>query len=211
MATLSVTAKTGDVGVYKTGSITWATIHDAAAGTDVRTTTAIVSARNPTADVSYTVERGFEVFDTSALGTGITISAATLTLTGTSTKTDAGSSYNIYNTTCADPPTVNDYGSVGTTAYATAIAGASWNDAGANVFTLNAAGIAAINPTGVTKMSIRDVTKDAANVAPGINDSDLILYKLVGFGSNPPQLDITYATTVATVAPNSLALLGVGT
>ena len=59
-----------------------------------------------------------------------------------------------------------DYDSIGTTVFATGIGYSAWNTSSDNTFTLVAAGLAAIDKAGVTKMASREAKYDATDTAP---------------------------------------------
>lgn len=110
------------------------------------------------------------LFDTSIIGTGHTVVAATLTLIGTA-KADALSATPSINVFSSNPASntsagLGDYGTIGSTPFATAIPYASWSTSGANIFTLNSSGVAAISITGITKLGVRNPEYDLANVSP---------------------------------------------
>ncbi len=118
-----------------------------------------------TTDSWRAIYRGILLFDTSALG-DIVISSATLALKGVN-KADPVNWAPDVCVYSSDPATnddiiAGDYDSLGTTAFSDVITYAAWDTAGWNTFTLNAAGLAAISKTGVTKLGIRNANYDVA-------------------------------------------------
>lgn len=63
-----------------------------------------------------------------------------------------------------------------------------------NDFTLNAAGLAAISKTGVTKFGIADATHDIGGAAPGwvSGDNIAVYFNSADAASNKPKLTVTY-------------------
>jgi len=152
--------------------------------------------------------------DTSTITNGISLTKATVTLSGTD-KTDANSispTFNIYTSAPADDanPAAGDYNSFGSTALSGDITYAAWNAAADNVFSLSGTGIAQVSLTGITKLGIREATYDAADVEPTWSDTN---WSRVRFNSadaagtdDDPLLSIW-----GTATPRlSLALTGVG-
>jgi hypothetical protein len=157
--------------------------------------------------------RGIATFDTSPLGSGATISAATLSYFGSSKLNGAGDggTTNIYTSTpAANNNLANaDYGQLGSTAQCdTAISYASWSNTAYNDFLFNATGLSNISKTGVSKFGTREVTHDVANVAPAnsTNETSITVVEADN-GSNKPKLVITY--TAVTSKPNLMPLLGI--
>lgn len=211
MATLTVYcvagANTGlDSNCYRySDPSTWADIHDNADGTGTTVSNASFYAAlvqsSTTSNRWAEIDRGFYLFDTSALPDNANISSATLSLYGSS-KADTGSwspSINIYS---ANPAATNnivnaDYDQVGTTPYSTAITYANWSTTGYNDFALNATGIAAISKDGITKFSSREVTYDVANTAPtwaSNKVASFTIYTADNGDAYRPKLVINYTT-----------------
>lgn len=154
------------------GENTWATIHDATAGTAVSvvaTKIFIVIQPGPTSGKWGRITRSFILFDTSAISDTDTLDSAVLSLYGATviTEGDYGNGINIYSSTPAsnDDIVVGDFDQVGTSAFATAIPRASFSTSAYNDFTLNATGEAAVDFTGISKFSMRWVN-DANNSEP---------------------------------------------
>lgn len=148
--------------------------------------------------------RGFALFDTSALGAGVTVTSATLTMTP------------IYLTDYSDPQSVSicgstpasstaivnaDYDQLGTTKFASDVAIAALTVDTAHDFALNASGLAAISKTGVTKLGVR-FKSDLENAEPTRTGSAAIqgIFYSSNAGSHPPFL--TVVTSAAAVGGN---------
>jgi len=177
----------------------WATAHGASSGTERSAPAYVQSAWNGS---SYFLERGFLVFNTSSLGSGVTVTAATLTLTcaailsgGTNTE-----AYNIYSSTGGTTVSGTDFNKGGTIAFSTAIGQTSLAASGVFTWTLNSSGIAQISKTSNTFFSVREATYDIGNGAPAEANY---------WGFNTPVLNVTYSTP--TTYTQSLTQLAVAT
>ena len=154
-----------------TGSETWQQAHDAASASDVYDTNAATSLA-----ASYTslglVTRSLFTFDTASLPDDAVVTEATLTFTGSGAVTGSNGSVDLVAGTPASPTSIvaADFNDVGTTLLANQIALGSWNGSGSNVFTLNAAGLAAINLTGYTTFALRH-SSDRLNSSPGSDNA----------------------------------------
>jgi hypothetical protein len=143
--------------------------------------------------------RGIFHFDTSALTSSATISAATFRLYCTAL-TDTLSIANdlcvVASTVTSDNTLANsDYQSIGSTEFASRFAWASWSTSAYNDLALNATGIAAVSLTGVTKIATRadddlDNTEPSVSFVDGNKNEPTV--QAADNGSNEPQLDITY-------------------
>lgn len=158
--------------------VSWTTIvNDAGNGNDSASTLirAPQFASDDSTDTWRLLRRSIMLFDTSALTSGATISAATLSLYGTAKLDDlsATPTTNIYSSAPASDTTLadGDFNSLGSTAFATAITYASWSTVAYNDFTLNASGLAGISKTGITKMGTRNPEYDVADSSPTWADS----------------------------------------
>ncbi len=110
------------------------------------------------------------LFNTSSIPDNVTILSATLKLyvTVAADMTPIGGNFNIFS---ADPVSDDalvaaDYGTLGTTPYATAIDPDDMTVSEWITFTLNSIGLAAISKTGLTKLGIREAVFDAGNTTP---------------------------------------------
>ena len=145
--------------------------------------------------------RSLFLFDTSSLPDDAIITGATLSIYGTADTIDKAGwlpNINIY----ASIPASNialvaaDYVQIGSTPLCdTPITYANWNTVGYNDFILNAAGLAAISKTGVTKFSARNANYDVGNSAPAWANAQYS--GLYGYFSEKgegyrPKLVITY-------------------
>jgi hypothetical protein len=214
-STLTVYPDPGDPGttsvdgfVAITNAATWADAHDATDGSVANTTqTAGVFIRSSFAGGLYGDVRFFALFDTSALGSGATVSNAVLSfatyaLGNTSIDNSTAeivSASPASNTTLGTP----DYDQLGTTSFAsmTIGSGGTWSDVDGtyNDFTLNASGRANISSTGVSKFAVR-VGLDLSNVAPtGVNENNCYRADNAGNASDP-KLVITYTAAPLTIA-----------
>ena len=145
-------------------------------------------------------DRTIFLFDTSLLPNGATITSAIFSIYGAGAKQDPTSSsptFNIYSSNPASNTALvpADFTTLGTTQYATSITYAAWNDSGYNDFTLNAAGIAAISKTGITKFGLREASFDAGSGTPNwVNSAVMYVggcFSEAGAGYKP-KLVITY-------------------
>lgn len=174
---------------------TWAAAHDASSCTSAYTTDLAVSAYYRTVNSAYYIYRGCLFFDTSGIGTD-TVSSASINLDPSTVIVDTNhtSAVNIYSSTAADPFTTSDYPHCGTTPYATSILYGSLTVGTYATWTLNSTGIAAINGSGTTKMSIREATFDVANTAPPFeNNPSIHFYPSSTAGTTEdPYLSVTH-------------------
>jgi hypothetical protein len=153
--------------------------------------------------------RGIILFDTSALTSGATISAATLTLYSTdSNKANGVGSPDLH--ICSTTPASNtalangDYSQFGSTSFGN-ITYSSWTNGvgAANAITINASGIANISLTGITKWGSR-LSWDINNNFTGTwaNSSSYIKYAGASFAgsgtTDDPKLVVTYSNNVTT-------------
>lgn len=150
--------------------------------------------------------RGIYLFDTSALTSSATISAATFSLFGTAKENGL---YSIGLTLVSSSPTSNtaivnaDYNiaNFGTTEFATRIAYADFSIVGYNDMALNASGISNISLTGISKFGTRG-DADFDNSAPAHPGSIKVASLTANFAdqagtSNDPKLTITYSSGVS--------------
>lgn len=210
MATLTVYPTTGDNDISSSNAV-FATAHDATTGTKGTGANSYILCRNNAG--AYDIYRGFMNFDTSALGAGATVTAVSSFLwsilhDGTGTL----AFWNVFGSTASEPIVAADYDLVGTTAFSTAKGQAGVTDTAYNSWVWNATGIAAIDQTGVTKVSYRETVYDVANTAPaGGNVGYLNYYNSAQAGtSNDPYLEITYTAGGSAVAPSVVARRNAG-
>lgn len=150
----------------------------------------------------YYITRTFHKFDTSIIGSGATISAASLFAYNNATDVTTGiSECSVTASNQADTITAGDFKNFIDTlltdtrfSYATLKAAASYRE-----FVFNATGINYITKTGTTKLSIRDYTHDYLNSAPaipGVGDGAAYFYNTTYAGTDhDPYLSVTYSST----------------
>jgi hypothetical protein len=143
------------------------------------------------------------LFDTSSIGSGKIVSAATLSLFGTTKANALGDpSIDIVSSSPASNTTLaaSDYGNLGSTSFAN-IAYASWSTSGYNDFSLNAGGISNISLTGVSKFGSRlgwDTANSFTGTWAGASTSALRCNQADASGTaNDPKLVVTYSLPAA--------------
>lgn len=151
----------------------------------------------------YHLDRMLALFYTEGLPDDASITQVIASVYGNS-KVDPQSwtpNLNVYASTPASNTglVAADYSQVGTTPYCdTPITYAGFSVTGYNDFTLNAAGIAAISKTGVTKLGFRNANYDVADVAPSNPTADRIAYLGCYFAEQgngyKPKLVVTYTS-----------------
>lgn len=163
---------------------------------------------------NYWLYRSFVLFDSSILGAGALISAATFSGYCT-TKVDddlslgSSKSIRLVQTTPASNTaiTTDDFEQTGTTAGATDKTVASFSTAAYNDFALNATGISWISPIGITKLGMRhtaDIDNTTPN-APGAADDYSLMYISsadVADTTQDPKLFITYTPGANSKSPS---------
>lgn len=166
-------------------------------------------------------KRAFVLFDTSALTSAASISAAVISFKGdgnASLDQLGTASVSIVSSTPASDTSISvgDYDQVGTTEFATARIGFGvWSTSAYNDFTLNASGIANISKTGVSKFGVRSNwdTDDAEPTWVASKFNTVSWYPSSRAGtSEDPKLVITYSTGLAGVKTvDDLAIASVKT
>lgn len=194
----------------------WASLR-AAAGNEVSYTTdnrpfGINS--SATANKWRSLYRLIYLFNTAALPDDAIIDGAVLSLFGSSKTDNLGinpsavvvSSAPASNTVLA----AGDFDSLGVVALSNVIAYADWSITGYNDFTLNAAGLALISKTGITKLGIKDYYYDLLGNTPAYSASktSYVWSWMAEKGTTyRPRLVVTYHVstlpTVTTQAANS--------
>ncbi len=151
-------ATSGDGYVRNTGTSSWATLRSAGSGTAAFPSGSGVNvyADSLSDFTNRYIDRGFIAFDTSSIGSGTTISSASLWIYVLSHAADAGGSFAIVSGTQASTSTLatSDFSAVGSTEFCTRV-GFGLTDNAWKEVVLNASGIAAINKTGTTKFALR--------------------------------------------------------
>lgn len=175
------------------GDLNYETGHDATNGS----TTACPAGGNQRPDGMWTKEgnntysicRGVVWFDTSSIGAGQVVTAATLTLK----QADSSGSLvlNIYAHTGSGQTTTNgDYSAMGTTQFST---GATpWGLNTTHDFVLNATGQLNINMTGTSKFALRGETEAETHTAPTVG-AYLSSYGSEDGEGSDPVLVVTYS------------------
>ena len=188
---------------YGAGSgVVWATIQPAA-GNLAFDSDALIYFAHIAGDTNSPnwriIGRSIFLFDTSVIGTD-SISAATLSLYGNAEADPAswGIDINIYSSAPATDTAVvaGDYDSLGITAYCdTSLTLATFSTIAYNDFAFNAAGIAAISKTGISKFGAREAIHDAGNSEPAHSNSESYFYGYMADQANTtydPKLVVTY-------------------
>lgn len=185
-------------------NVTWASLIGAA-GTNASDADAEVSCmyfKSGTESGKYNILlRSIFLFNVS-LPVGASISAVDFAFYGTFKADQHGAApdINIYSSNPASNTSLaaGDFDSLGSVAFCdTPVAYSSWNTAGYNNFSLNAAGIASIPVSGLAKLGLRNANYDAAGIAP-LWVSGAVSY-LQGYYAEQgagykPKLIITYST-----------------
>lgn len=205
-----------DGDVRRVSSTSWADARTGSTGNTAAASSTILSVKTQfaTDPSQWLINRAFILFDTSALGAGVIISSAVLSLAGDGnavTDTDTDTLHVVSATPASNTDLVSaDFVEVGSTSFASK-ALASWvATAGTyNDFTLNASGIANISLTGISKFALRMAT-DLNNSTPtGLNDIRIRASEIADTTSDP-KLVITY-TTSAIKTFNGVAMASVKT
>ena len=187
---------------------TWATIRGRSAGTGAwpsSTDDSVLWMKCATTASQYrAMARPFYLYDTSALTAAAAINAGTKSVFGSALAYTTGGfspdlAANIVTTTPASDTDLvtGDFDQQGTVVQCdTAIGIASWNQAGYNNWALNAAGLASISKTAITKLGIRENNYDRPNTAPTWTSE--VLSHCTGYfadqtgTANDPKLVVTY-------------------
>lgn len=162
--------------------------------------------------------RAILTFDTSPLTSSATITAAVLSIYGTSKNDDATAvtpDLDVYTSTPAanNNLTGTDFSQIGSTSQTgSPITYTNWSTTGYNDFTFNATGISNVSKTGVSKFGTRNANYDVAASAPTWTSGTT--HSVSGYyadnGSNMPKLVITYTLPGTTTINPTLLLMGVG-
>ena len=154
------------------------------------------------ANTYYRLYRGIFLFNTAALGVVAQVSAGTFSLYGYSkgdyiplTGGQAGLAVVSSDPSSSAILAASDYGALGSTRLSSDLAYASFSTAGYNDLALNAAGIAAISKTGLTKFGTRfaaDVDGTAAWLDYGTAELQVYYANEAGTDKDP-KLVVTYS------------------
>ncbi len=194
MAELTVFTTSADGNVSKSGTV-YATVQAATTGDTVAASDTILQTPNYFSTPNYTVGRIFFYFDTSALGATSTISSATMSVYGHTGQQETNvefSNLRLYEGTQSDSLVVADYDNFGAEALSDSFT--NWEYPLAtnaySTITLNAAGLALINKTGITKFCGR-IVGDITPAEPTGANQAIIWSNEKGTGYQP-KLVITY-------------------
>lgn len=215
------TSVDGDAYHFFSAGTSWATVQSATGDTtdgDSATPDSIqINSSTDSGNKWRLILRLFFHFDTSSIPDTDSISAATLSIQGSS-KSDGLSispTLNIYQSTAASNNTIiaGDYDQVGTTAFSSNITFAGFSTSAYNDWVLNASGLSNITKTGTSKFALRESAYDAPNVEPawvsGTNSNMFVIMADAVGTTTDPKLVITHAA--ASTSGNNLSnLLGVG-
>lgn len=187
----------------------WATI-TAGAGTGNNSTSTSGNIISITSDATLDrysqLIRAIYLFDTSSLTSGVTVTAAVLSIFGSSKADNLAITpdIDIYTSTPATNTDIanSDYSQVGSTSQTgSPITYAAWNTAAYNDFTLNATGISNVSKTSVSKFGARNANYDVSGVAPTWTVSTFSNirgnYADNAGTTNDPKLTVTYLPTIA--------------
>lgn len=203
----------GNVWHFTSTNTAWAALV-ASAGTGAADSNATVYGTYINSDTSTPfwkhLYRGIVLFDSSAIGVGKIVTAATLSLYGSSKADDLSITpdLNIYSSAPASNTSLasGDYNSLGSTAFSSAITYSDYSVTGFNDFVLNSSGIANIPVDGISKFGVRNANYDVAANAPSWTQS--LTSRLLFYGSEQgtgfkPKLVLTYSIPKSTLMDNS--------
>jgi hypothetical protein len=200
MSTTTTFYASDNAGIGVDTTTSYATAHDATAGTGINKTGAQNDHFSRKDGSWWSLYRAFCNFDTSAIGSGKTIISATAGAYGKSKGGTINPSHNVYGSTASDTLAAGDYDLCGTTAYCdTAISRSSWSTSGYNTFAFNSTGLTAISPTGKTKIVYREIEGDVSNTTPSADSAYYISdYQIDNTGtSKDPYLQVVYDDAAA--------------
>jgi len=186
----------------------WSTTRDATNGNDANYTddgsavSFVVCGRNGGAG-QFNIQRGFLLFDTSSLGASTTVSAATITLYVWDKLNGENDGDDFIVLVSSNPASnsalvTEDFDQLGTTEFSDRIDIGSMSTPTEVTFTLNAAGIAAINTTGISKFGAReghDLLDSAYAGSAGTWNLINIYFSERTGTTNDPRLEVTYTST----------------
>jgi len=166
---------------------TWNSVHGATEGYFAKTNETIDTYGAAAYSETYYIRRLFFFFDTSSLGPGATVTAATFSIYASEACLHADSDVCAMKGTQADDVTTADFDSFSGEEYGHV----DWTLNGYNDITLNAAGLSDIDTEGVTKICAREYSHDYLNVTCGTGKyRNGVIY--ADLDSTPPKLAITY-------------------
>lgn len=188
----------GDGYVENSGA-TYATAQSAGTGNVANYTDTTAGIRNEISGGTYYIGRGFNPFDTSTIGAGATVTAATFSLYGQAKDSTLDDTIRAVQTSQSSTTTLAtaDFDAIGTTSggdfgLISALSTSAYND-----LNLNATGLTWINVTGTTLLGVR-TTGDIAASSPA-NRSYFFVYTSEQTGTtNDPKLVVTYTPSFLT-------------
>ena len=200
------------------GSSTWSTVHDAASGTGTSTGSTVERGEIEMIGSNILIVRGFILFDTSAIGSGETISAATLSLDFSSADSSFANDGNDFVTITQSSPAndntlaTGDFDQAGATEAIDSgdredISGISTGTY--TPFPFNATGIGFIGKgTGGRTRLGQWEGHDYLDSDPGLGSGQYILvrWKAADNGTQEPKLTVTHGEVAVTPTPNLLTL-----
>ena len=155
---------------------------------------------------TYMLWRDYELFDTSSIGAGSTITSAIFYFFLDSDSSNTDFKLTIQNgqpLSPHNPPNINDYYYLNYSGDGGFLSTASMTERYWNSITLNATGISWINKVGITKLCLRS-SRDISSTAPASNEYILLSD---AEGGNTPYMAITYSldtsTSVDAIVPYS--------
>jgi hypothetical protein len=144
----------------------------------------------------YALSRVFLAFDTSALPSGASCSAANVSLNlHSKTGDDTNACITLGSQASTSEIVVADYNNIGATEFASRVEYATWTADAHSAFALNASGLAAI-VDGYTKFAIRG-HRDVDDSDPGAGTKNLVFHASEETGTaKDPKIDITYTVPI---------------
>jgi hypothetical protein len=187
-------SSSGDGGIRNSGA-TYSTVQSASSGNEVSAQATTFYTQNALSGGFYYVSRIFLPFDTSALPDGAIITEATLAIYGAGSNTEYDAGYTdlkLYEGTQAEPITMANFDSFNSTLLTDDASPWEYplSGSGYSTISLNAAGIALINKTGITKYCIRQ-HGDVNALQPTSQNYAVINLSEKGSGYKP-KLVVTY-------------------
>ncbi len=175
-----------------TGTETWQQAHDAASASDVYSTNASTSVVASYSSLGL-VTRSILAFDTSSIPDDAVVTGGTITITGAGSVTGSNGTVDLVAATPTSPTSIvaSDFSKLGTTLLANQISLGSWNGSGSNVFTLNAAGIAALVLNGYSVFGLRH-SSDRGNSSPGSDNAVPAYFSEQTGTASDPVLVVTW-------------------
>ncbi len=152
-------------------------------------------------DLWRSISRGILLYDTSGIPEGASVTAAKLRL-GVYTRSRIANWPNFAVGVVSSLPASNtdivpaDYGCLGTILRSDTISPFDVEAGETFELTLNAKGLAQITPGGITKLGLREMGYDAADVCPpwvSLSDSNIWFFSAdIGVDGSKPRLEVTY-------------------